>query len=104
MSGFTFDPPKLKAFVALLRDGKSSSKRRAELGRKLLRDGHITLDELRYVSLAFKQAYVDGILNEMDYTVVSAWLRACVDSLVVPRQRMQRLQERGGASLNAVRA
>lgn len=104
MSAFTFEPSKLKAFVALLRDGKASSKRRAELGRKLLRDGHITLDELRYVSLAFKQAYLEGILNEMDYTVVCAWLRACVDALVVPRQRMQKLQERGGANLTAMRA
>ena len=104
MIGFELDAPKLRAFVALLRDGKSASKRRAELGRKLLRDGSITLDELRYVSQAFKAAHTEGIFSDQDYATVCAWLRACVDALVVPRQRMERLQQRGGAAVNAMRA
>lgn len=101
---FSFDEDRLKAFIALLQDGKASAKRRAELARRLLRNGHITLDELRYVSLAFKQAYIDGYITEREYTMVRAWLRACVSSMVIPRQRMEDLQVKAGAAVTAMRA
>ena len=61
-------------------------------------------DERKKQAMAFKEAYVAGVLTERDYTVVRAWLRASVDAMVIPRQRMQKLQERAGSVVTAMRA